>query len=360
MKLLRYVVVLALAVALTATACGSDEGDGEGGLFESSAAVVGGKEIPTSEVDAAVDEFRDSAAYEAATAGGAGDTVLKEFERNYLGLLIRIAILEPEAESLDVSVTDADVEARIEEIKGEFEDEASFQDALAQQGLTLPALRKFVYQSELEGQIREAVTGETTVDPATVEAYYEEHLDEFTQVRSSHILVEDNVTAIDISDQLAAANPDEVDDLFADLAKEVSIDTTSGADGGDLGFSSYGEFVQPFAEALKDLEVGEISGPVRSEFGFHIIYLKARRVTPFLEVEEQITGQLFTEQQDTEWQDWVTERYEAAELEINPRYGEFDPETQQVVEAGPDDIPGAETPLPNATPNPEIAPSPQG
>lgn len=358
MKSLRSVVVLALAVALIASACGGE--DGEGGPLGSAAAVVGGKEIPTSEVDAAVEEFRDSAAFEAASAAAGGDSVLKEFERNYLGLLIRIAILEPAAESLDVSVTDADVEARIEEIKGEFENEAAFQDALAQQGLTLPALRKFVYQSELEGLIRESVTGDTAVDPAAVQAYYDENLDEFTEVRSSHILVEDNVTAIDISDQLAAADPDEVEDLFADLAKEQSIDTGSGANGGDLGFSTYGEFVQPFAEALKDLKVGEISGPVRSEFGFHIIYLKARRVTPFLEVEEQITGQLFTEQQDTEWRDWVTERYKAADLEVNPRYGEFDMETQQVVEAGPDDIPGAETPRPNATPNPEIAPSPQG
>jgi foldase protein PrsA len=350
MKRLRLILVLGLLVALSASACGE--------TFESSAAVVGGKEISVSDVDEAVEEFRDSAAFETASAGGGGDIVLKEFERSYLGLLIRIAILETEAEGLDISVTDADVEARIDEIKGEFENEAAFQDALAQQGLTLPALRQYVYQSELEGQVRAAVTGDTTVDPAAVQEYYDEHLDEFTQVRSSHILVEDNETAIGIAEQLAEANPDEVDDLFADLAKEQSIDTTSGASGGDLGFSTYGEFVQPFAEALRDLEVGEISGPVRSEFGDHIIFLKARRVTPFLEVEEQITGQLFTEQQDSGWLEWVTERYEAAELEVNPRYGEFDPETQQVVAAT--DFPGAETPLPNATPNPEIAPSPQG
>lgn len=352
MKRLRIVLALGLLVVLSASACGEK--------FESSAAVVGGKEIPASEVDDAVEQFRDSAAFEAAATSGGADTILKEFERNYLGLLIRIAILEPEGESLDISVTDADIDGRIEEIRGEFDDEAAFLDALAQQGLTVPVLRKYVYQSELEGQIREAVTGGSTVDPAAVEQYYDEHLDEFTQVRSSHILVEDNETAIEISDQLAAANPDEVDDLFADLAKEESIDTTSGKNGGDLGFSSYGEFVQPFADALRKLEVGEISGPVRSEFGFHIIYLKARRVTPLLEVEEQITGQLLTEQQDTAWKDWVTERYEAADLEVNPRYGEFDPETQQVVAASAAEIPGGETPPPNATPNPEIAPSPQG
>lgn len=352
MNRLRHVSLLGLLVALMASACG------EG--FESSAAVVGGVEIPASEVDDAVEDFRDSEAFTAATAAGGAGTVSKEFERNYLGLLIRIAILEPEAEARDISVTDADVEARIEEIKGGFDDEAAFQDAMAQQGLTLPALRSYVYEGELEGRVREDVIGGVTLGATEVQAYYDEHPDEFTQVRSSHILVEDNQTAIAISEQLEGATDQEFPELFAELAKEHSIDTGSGERGGDLGFSSYTEFVEPFADALRALEVGEVSAPVRSEFGFHIIYLKARRSTPFPEVEDQVTEKLLTERQDEAWTEWLSERYADAELRVNPRYGEFDPETQQIVAADAETVPGAATPKGTPTPNPSIAPSPQG
>ncbi|MBK5229160.1 MAG: peptidylprolyl isomerase, partial [Actinobacteria bacterium] len=139
-----------------------------------------------------------------------------------------------------------------------------------------------------------------------------------------------------------------------------SIDTTSGENGGDLGFSNYGEFVEPFADALRDLEVGEVSRPVRTEFGTHLIYLRARRVTPLAEVQDEIVAQLTTEQQDEAWRSWVSERYDAAEVSVNPRYGEFDPETQRIVAAGPEEIPGAATPRPTPTQNPDAAPSPLG
>lgn len=352
MTRLRPALVLAAVVVLSAGACGK--------AFEPSAAVVGDSEIRASEIDAAVDEFSHSEAFAAASQGGDKSAVLKDFERNYLGLLIRIAVLEPEAEARDISVTEDDIDAQIEEIKGGFPDETGFEDALKQQGLTMSALRPYVYQSELEARLRADVTAETDLSDEAIEEYYNDNIDDYTEVRSSHILVEDNQTAAALSEQLQQAPADELPDLFAELAREHSIDTTSGEDGGDLGFSNYGEFVEPFADALRDLEVGEVSRPVRTEFGTHLIYLMARRVTPLAEVEDQIVAQLTTQQQDEAWLSWVSERYAAAEVSVNPRYGEFDPESQQIVAAGPTQIPGAATPRPTPTQNPDAAPSPLG
>lgn len=350
MTRLRPALVLAAVVVLSAGACGK--------AFEPSAAVVGGSEIRASEIDAAVEEFSHSEAFAAASQGGDKSAVLKDFERNYLGLLIRIAVLEPEAEARDISVTEDDIDAQIEEIKGGFPDEAGFEDALKQQGLTMSSLRSYVYQSELEARLRADVTAETDLSDEAIEEYYNGNIDDYTEVRSSHILVEDDQTAAALSEQLQQAPADELPDIFAELAREHSIDTTSGENGGDLGVSNYGEFVEPFADALRELEVGEVSGPVRTEFGTHLIYLTARRVTPLAEVEDQIIAQLTTEQQDGAWQSWVSERYAAAEVSVNPRYGEFDPESQRIVAAGPTQIPGAATPRP--TQNPDAAPSPLG
>lgn len=352
MTRLRLALTLGVLVLLSASACGK--------ALEPSAAVVGGSEILTSEIDAAVDEFSQSEAFAAASQGGDESAVLKDFERNYLGLLIRIAVLEPEAEARDISVTEDDIDAQIEEIKGGFPDEAGFEDALKQQGLTMAALRSYVYQSELEARLRADVTAETDLSDEAIEEYYNDNIDDYTEVRSSHILVADNQTAAALSEQLQQSSADELPDLFAELAREHSIDTTSGEDGGDLGFSNYGEFVEPFANALRELEVGEVSRPVRTEFGTHLIYLTARRVTPLAEVEDQIVAQLTTEQQDEAWLSWVSERYAAAGVSVNPRYGEFDPESQRIVAAGPEQIPGAATPRPTPTQNPDAAPSPLG
>lgn len=352
MTRLRPALVLAAVVMLSAGACGK--------AFEPSAAVVGDSEIRASEIDAAVDEFSHSEAFAAAAQGGDKSTVLKDFERNYLGLLIRIAVLEPEAEARNISVTEDDIDAQIEEIKGGFPDETGFEDALKQQGLTMSTLRPYVYQSELEARLRADVTVEMDLNDEAIKEYYNDNIDDYTEVRSSHILVEDNQTAAALSEQLQQAPADELPDLFAELAREHSIDTTSGEDGGDLGFSNYGEFVKPFADALRRLEVGEVSPPVRTEFGTHLIYLSARRVTPLAEVQDQIVAQLTTQQQDEAWLSWVSERYAAAEVSVNPRYGEFDPESQLIVAAGPTQIPGAATPRPTPTQNPDTAPSPLG
>ena len=62
---------------------------------------------------------------------------------------------------------------------------------------------------------------------------------------------------------------------FADLAKKNSEDPGSGAEGGDLGFSPRGRMVKPFDDALFGMKVGEIVGPVETQYGFHIIKLDA-------------------------------------------------------------------------------------
>lgn len=108
----------------------------------------------------------------------------------------------------------------------------------------------------LRAKVRDAVT--TTVTQMTM------------HVNARHILV---ATEEEAQDVLAAL---EAGDSFADLARSVSIDTGSGAQGGELDWSPVTNYVTPFADAVRDAEIGALVGPVETEFGFHVIQVRAR------------------------------------------------------------------------------------
>jgi hypothetical protein len=85
-----------------------------------------------------------------------------------------------------------------------------------------------------------------------------------------HILVETEDQAKDIIDALNNG------ESFADLAKAVSTDTGSGAKGGELGWTPVSQYVKPFADAVLSADIGAVVGPIKSEFGYHIIQVRAR------------------------------------------------------------------------------------
>ncbi len=92
------------------------------------------------------------------------------------------------------------------------------------------------------------------------------------QVRASHILVATEEEAKSIADRVKKG------ESFEELAKELSVDKTSGANGGDLDYFKYTDMVQPFSQAAFAMNVGEISEPVKSEFGYHVIKVTDKKV----------------------------------------------------------------------------------
>ena len=98
-----------------------------------------------------------------------------------------------------------------------------------------------------------------------VKKYYEAHKKDFKQVKASHILVEQEDKAKDIYKQLK----DGAD--FAELAKKHSIDPSTKDKGGELGYFSRGQMVQPFEDMAFSLKVNKIGEPVQTSFGYHII-----------------------------------------------------------------------------------------
>ncbi|NUU79203.1 foldase protein PrsA [Paenibacillus xylanilyticus] len=221
-----------------------------------------------------------------------------------LNSMITMKLIDQEAAKAKVSVTDEDVNAEIESLKTQYGGEEGLNTALSQSGMTMDSLKK---NTEVQVKIRKILEPKTTVKDEDISAYYEENKATFAtpeQVKASHILVATKEEADEIKKQL-----DEGAD-FATLASEKSTDTASAASGGDLGFFGKGEMVEPFEKAAFSMQIDEISEPVKSDFGYHIIkktdYKKA--TDPTLEDKKEDIRKILVEQQVGELStNWMTE-----------------------------------------------------
>ena len=152
-------------------------------------------------------------------------------------------------------------------------------DNFATYGISEKTIRS-IYEAQV---FREKLQAELTNDlPPTDE-----------QVWARHILVETEEEANTIYERLKK------DEDFAQLAAELSKDTGSGAVGGDLGWFGKGAMVPPFEEAAFSLEVGEISKPVKSDFGYHIIQVLGHQENP-------LNATQFEQKKETVFTDWLT------------------------------------------------------
>lgn len=333
----RRLLLLSLSfVSLGAIACGE--------YFDPVAASVGGQEISFAEVAEGLDDFRATTGYQELAQQGDIDAIERDFERGFLARTIRRLVFEPRAEELGIEITDRDVGGQIDVIKQDFPSEQAFQETLKEQGLDEEELRSLVRDRLLEDSLRGQVTAEVVPTEEELRSFYEENIDRYGQTEISHILVEERAQAERVARQLQAAAKRDVDELFARLAQRHSQDQQSAAQGGSLGFTSPDQFVPEFAEAVKSLSVDEISDPVQTDFGFHVIRVTDQRTLTFEEVSSQISMELAGPEQDRVWEKWVSDAYDEADVHVSPRYGELDPVTGLISPPDADDVPGAEVP----------------
>lgn len=148
--------------------------------------------------------------------------------------------------------------------------------------------------------------------------YYREHKKEFTtpaQVKASHILVKTKEEAEDLIKRLKKGAD------FAKLAQQYSLDHVSAKKGGDLGYFSKDQMVKPFADAAFSLKVGQISEPVKTRFGYHIIKVtdkKPASLQPFPLVKKQIKEKLLRQKQQKAFDAFLLKISKGMKIERNP------------------------------------------
>lgn len=163
------------------------------------------------------------------------------------------------------------------------------------------ASRKIVLAALLQKEIESRIK---TPTPEAVEQYYKTHTDEFQQekqVHAQHILVKDEAEAKKIAEEIKNGGD------FATLAREKSS-CPSAAQGGDLGFFAHNRMVKEFADTAFALKKGEISPPVKTKFGYHIIKvieIKEASARPLDEVRTSIENKLIQEQKNEIFKDYI-------------------------------------------------------
>ena len=144
----------------------------------------------------------------------------------------------------------------------------------------------------------DAVASQVEVNRDEVKQFYEQNLKQYAkgeERQASHILITVDAQASDKDKKAALAKAEQLLSQvrknpagFAEVAKNNSQDPGSAAQGGDLGSFARGAMVKPFDEAVFKMKVGEIAGPVESQFGYHIIRLTAAKGHGFEEVAKQV------------------------------------------------------------------------
>ncbi len=163
-----------------------------------------------------------------------------------------------------------------EEVRQNFEDtEQSFRSYFSRAGVPEETVASFFERLALESLLAENLV---SADSSLLYA------------DARHILVEDEETAEQVLRALQQG------ESFADLARAISADTGSGYRGGELGEAYVGNYVREFREAIEAAELGELAGPVESEFGFHIIQVRSKEERPAPETQiEQAQQQAYAQ-----------------------------------------------------------------
>jgi peptidyl-prolyl cis-trans isomerase C len=167
-----------------------------------------------------------------------------------------------------------------------------------------PALqRQLELQKEnlLANALFQDMTANAQVDDATARQYFEQHKSEYETVHARHILIRVKGSPLpgqpgkkELSDDEALAKAQEIHkkllagEDFATLAKTESDDVRSGANGGDLGSFKREQMAPPFAQAAFSLPAGQLSEPVKTQFGYHLIKVEQHDVKSFDDAKSEL------------------------------------------------------------------------
>jgi parvulin-like peptidyl-prolyl isomerase len=322
-RLVRTTFVV-VTLALTLAACGGgDETRSPEDVPPDAIAVVGDEPIAKAELDELMDDAEQGYKAQKRPFPKPGTPDYENLRSQAIAYLVQRSQYEQEAEEMGIEVTDEEVDKKFSETVNEVADGSKnkFLAQLKQQGLTEEQVRENLRLQILQREIVDEVTKDVEVTDEDVEKFYEDNKAQFTQPSSRlvrHILIackspaecrRDKSRADDVYRQLrGGAN-------FASLAKRFS-DDPSKSQGGRYQ-ATKGQSVPEFDKVAFELDKGELSRPVKTQHGWHIIQATGEatpeKVTPLSTVEESVKNQLAQEKESkavTAWLDQVKKEWE--------------------------------------------------
>ncbi|AVP55944.1 peptidylprolyl isomerase [Clostridium tetani] len=222
---------------------------------------------------------------------------LIQFKSQVLEQMIQEEIVFEKSEELKVD--NAKVEKEVDKNLKNFMDQGfqgnkdKYKEDLKKMGTTEESIKRFFKAQVITEEVSKQVVKDVKVDDNTAKKHYEESKYTFTvnkpTFHAQHVLVKTEEEAKKVKARL-----DKGEDIKK-IAKELSIDPSAKENSGDLGKAPYSSMVKPFADAIVKLNKGEISQPVKSQFGYHVIKLIDKDEVTFKDfnsVKEQIKKDL--------------------------------------------------------------------
>jgi parvulin-like peptidyl-prolyl isomerase len=324
MKVLRVMLAALCALFLLAAAgCGG----GSKAVPSGAVALVDGTAITRAELDSLIAQAKRSYEAQKQEFPKVGSPEYQSVQTQYVAFLVQRTQFEQAAEELGVAITDADIDKGVEDfIKERFNGKRKdFEKALKAQNFSEEEFRKTIRVSVLSKKIYDEVTKDTKVTDAEVRASYTENIATYQTPESRevrHILIAEKGSDDQVDYAASKRKADEVYDQlkgggdFAALVRQYSADTQSKPSGGKLTISR-NQTVPEFDKKAFELKTDEISQPVKTTYGYHIIQaladVKPAKTTPFNQVKETIRANLVQQRKQdvmNDWSDDLNKRYE--------------------------------------------------
>ena len=311
----RSVVLVALCLAFLAS-CSS---------AASPAATIGGTDVTDQQLAHEVEVFSFLSGLNRQPCGtiDGQETQNAACARFSLSNVIQEHFVAKYAAAHQIVVTDAQVTQTIVQLDSNL-GKPVVDTQLKQFHLKRTDLRSLAHRILLFGDVQTAVAAERISD-AELQQQYQQKILDYTTVQVDHILVKTKAEAQAAYVQVTAPGATEQD--FLDLAKKISIDPSVKQNGGSLGSAVASTYVPEFGVAAAALAPGEISKPVHSQFGWHVIRMVKKDVQSFDSVKQDLLRTGST----TVFNDWLREQIKADGVDVNPKYGRFDPTTLTVL-----------------------------
>ena len=318
-KLMRRLLLLLLAPCAASLAQGFHPGD---------AVHVNGEAISYQRFNGFYIEYRNS---KGVAVGARGDQLelLTQLRNEAMDRMIEQALVAQAAERAGLEVAKEEVDSAVDELRSIFDDDNAFIMKLETEGFTEESFRKHIERMIAAKRYLDGIRLEASgVSDTELERYYHDNERRLTfpeQVRVRHILLtwkplgkQDDRAAIreQMDPILERARSGED---FAALAREFSDDFATKQSGGDTGFFHRGQMAPDFEDVAFRLQPGEISDPVETAFGVHIIRVEERQETyllPLEEVRDKLRDHIRAEKSEMAVQNEIEQLRAEADIDI--------------------------------------------
>lgn len=239
------------------------------------------------------------------------DVLVEQSGQQVLNTMISEKIINLEAKKQNIEVSEEDVQEKIDKMKDSYGGEEALNQAIAYYGYTLDDLKEGM---EMNIKIKKLLEPSISISEEEMKDYFETNKEMFNQeeeVKARHILVETEGEANEVLEKLNAGED------FSELAKEYSLDKGSKESGGELGFFGRGRMVKEFEDAAFALKTDEISEPIKSSHGYHIIQVldkKEAKEAKYEDNKDKVKDIILEGKIPEEYEKWYQEKLEEYEV----------------------------------------------